>query len=161
LIRRGDGAAWHGARRAPCHGFTLIELVVAMAVAAILATIAISSYSSYVVRSKRAAARTALLQDAQYLERNYTVAGCYTNVAPGCTGAASAVPIVQAPQEGAAAYTITAAIPGPGTSAYLLTATPNLGGFTDPVCGSLTLDNTGAKNATGTDPSPIVDCWQR
>lgn len=154
-------------------GFSLIELVVVMAIVAILATVAVGSYSAYVTRGKRASAKSALLQDAQYLERNYTVAGCYTNLNAGCTGGAVAIPVTVAPQEGTQSYQVTMTTPAPGAggaatpgSSYLLQAAP-AGSFTDPTCGSFTLDNTGLKGlvvngATITSPTDpaIATCWQ-
>ena len=156
-------------------GFSLIELMVVVAIVAILTAIAIPSYSAYVVRGKRAAAKTALLQDAQWMERTYTVSGCYTNVATGCTGAAlggtgGPPPITAAPQEGTASYAISlqtaAANPATNTPAtYSLRADPS-NGFADPTCGSFTLDNTGLKGvvvngAAVTDATTIQTCWQR
>lgn len=148
-------------------GFSLIELVVVMAIVAILATVAVGSYSAYVTRGKRASAKSALLQDAQYMERNYTVAGCYTNLNAGCTGAAVAIPVTVAPQEGAQSYQVTLSFPVPGGASYLLRADP-VASFTDPTCGSFTLDNTGLKGlvingttiTSPTDPA-IATCWQR
>jgi type IV pilus assembly protein PilE len=138
-------------------GFTLIELVVVVGIVAILATVAVASYSAYIVRSKRAAAKAALLQDAQFMERNYTVAGCYSNTQQNCTGAATVLPLLVAPQEGTASYNI--AFQGPLTAAtYTLAATPT-GGFSDPDCGVLTLDNTGTKGQTA--PGTAATCWQR
>jgi type IV pilus assembly protein PilE len=172
----------HGAFAATsARGFSLIELMVAVAVVAILAVVAIPSYSAYVIRSKRAEAKTALLQGAQYLERNFSQAGCYSFTdAPSCTqgapvgtGLAVTPPIASAaPDYAVAPATLVA-------QAYVLQATPCgaaacAGGstFTDPDCGALTLDNTGAKGAlavsplttataTGATLAAIQQCWQR
>jgi type IV pilus assembly protein PilE len=58
-------------------GFTLIELMIAIAVVAILASVALPSYNEYVMRSHRANARAALLQAAQWMERTATARGTY------------------------------------------------------------------------------------
>jgi type IV pilus assembly protein PilE len=164
----------------PVRGFSLIELMIAVAVAAILAVVAIPSYSAYVIRSKRAEAKTALLQAAQYLERNFSQAGCYNYAdAPSCTaqsGNQAGFPTTSATDYGVAPVGGVL-----GAQTYVLAATPcGAGGactggstFTDPDCGALTLDNTGAKGAlavsatlttstaTGTTLASIQQCWQR
>jgi type IV pilus assembly protein PilE len=150
----------------PPAGFTLIELMVAVAVVAILAAIAIPSYSAYVVRGKRSGAKTALLQAAQAMERAYTQSGCYTLTDAPCTGANVT------PQTSAADYSV--ALQVQTAQAYTLAATPcgapgagaaACGGstFVDPECGVLTLDNTGAKGALGgAAAAPVAQqCWNR
>jgi type IV pilus assembly protein PilE len=164
----------------PVRGFSLIELMIAVAVTAILAVIAIPSYSAYVVRSKRAEAKTALLQAAQYLERNFSQAGCYNYAdAPSCTTPPGNPTIF--PATSATDYAVAPVGGALGAQTYVLSATPcGAGGnctsgstFTDPDCGALTLDNTGAKGAlavsgtlttataTGTTLASIQQCWQR
>lgn len=53
-------------------GFTLIELMIAVAILAIIMGIAIPAYNGQVEKSRRADAMTGLLQAAQQLERCYT-----------------------------------------------------------------------------------------
>jgi len=59
-------------------GFTLLELLITVVLVGILAAIAIPSYSAYITRGQRTAAKAALEQAAQFLERNYTVYGNYS-----------------------------------------------------------------------------------
>ena len=62
-------------RRSPMRqvrGFTLIELMIVVGIVAILATIANASYQSFVLKSRRAAAATCLMERAHYMERYYT-----------------------------------------------------------------------------------------
>ena len=118
-------------------GFTLVELIIVVAIIGILAAIAYPSYTQHVIRSKRADGMAALMNAAQAMER-FRVAN-YSYQLPNDL---SDVYAVQVPTDGAgAAYynlsVVTAA------NSYTLTATPtgSLAGQDDP----LTLSNTGAK----------------
>jgi type IV pilus assembly protein PilE len=160
-------------RKHDVRGFSLIELMIAVVVLAVLAGIAIPSYTSYVNRSKRAAAKTVLLDTANLLERNYTTFGCYnkTSVAvcqSQAAGSAFSLPNAVAPTDGRAAYGITLAFGGATGQQYTLTATPcgTLGtcpagseAFVDAECGALTLTQTGARTSSGAATAAV--CWQR
>lgn len=156
-------------------GFTLMELVVVMAVVAILAAIAIPSYTAYIDRGKRAAARAALLDAAGFLERSFTTNGCYNRASvANCqaqAGAALTLPaqLTRAPNEGRASYIVTVSFADSATGqAYTLTATPcatagtcpaGSDPFADAQCGSLTLTQAGTRAITGS--GSVADCWQR
>ena len=81
-------------------GFTLIELMIAVAVVGILAAIAYPSYQEHVRKARRADAQTALLELAQFMERHYTANGRYLTTA----GAAPVLPFDAAPKDGATKY---------------------------------------------------------
>jgi len=70
-------------------GFSLIELMVTVAVVAILSAIAIPAYNSYVLRSHRSEAMNALTSNRQQLERcysqNFSYLGCPTTVGGAAT----------------------------------------------------------------------------
>ena len=140
-------------------GFTLIELMITVAVIAILSTIAYASYSAYVKRGYRSEAKSALLQDATILERNFTTANRYDNTAPDGSGASTQNQIItQAPASGTAVYNINVNFKSNPAMDFTLTATPT-GAMANDECGTFTLTNTGVQknpNATGITSA---DCW--
>lgn len=159
--------------RAGSGGFTLVELMIVVAVVAIISMIAIPSYQEYVLRSKRAAARQVLMESAQWLERNYTATGCYDKtVTSDCLGRSGSdvVPppsLLRAPSEGRQSYLVAWSLTNSG-AAFTLTATPcgDAGTcpsgsdttFKDPACGALSLTQTGSRSATAGN---LATCWQR
>jgi type IV pilus assembly protein PilE len=153
------------------HGFTLVELIVAMVIVATLAAIAIPSYSSYVLKSHRTEAKSALLDLASLEERWFSVNNAYTN-APGNLGYPGSTTTFSVFSVGSGYYQVTAITANPatapsGTSAgtpatYSITATATAFGnqTNDKACATFTINSQGQQSATGTDPNASVDCWQ-
>jgi type IV pilus assembly protein PilE len=129
-------------------GFTLVELMIVVAIIGIIASIAYPSYSNYVTRSKRADGMSALMLAAQAYERYRSNKFDY-NV-PLATIFASQVPV-----EGGTAY-YTLSNTAQATGGYTLTATPV--GSMAGADGPLTLTNTGARTWTDKD-SALSNCW--
>ncbi|MDZ7585439.1 MAG: type IV pilin protein [Thiobacillus sp.] len=132
-------------------GFTLIELMITVAIIGILAAIAYPSYTQYVQRANRAEARSILLEAAQFMERNYTMANRYDQ---DSAGNALNLPadLSQSPKQGTAKYNIGFAAQAAQT--YTLRAVPT-GTMTGDACGTYTLTNAGVQGSGGTQ----AECW--
>lgn len=86
-------------------GFSLMELMIAVAVMAILTVIAYPSYNNYIASAKRAEAKAALLEAAQYLERQFTAEGNYDG------GNLASAGLATLPKEGAGLITTWRSMP--------------------------------------------------
>lgn len=131
-------------------GFTLIELMIVVAIIAVIAMIAVPAYSDYVTRSKRADGKAGLL--AFQLEQEKYRANNTTYAAAASLGLPSNSPDSH--------YTISVSGAVSATS-YQLTAAPNAATQIDPTCGTLIIDQSSNKSATGTTATPEETCWQR
>ena len=130
-------------------GFTLIELIIVVAIIGILAAVALPSYREHVVRTNRAMAAGCLMEIAQMTERHYATNLTY-NAAP--------LPALQCTGDLAAEYDFAAVITN-GGQGFTLEADPRGAqeASDDARCGTLRLDNTGAKSATGS--LGVAECW--
>lgn len=134
-------------------GFTLIELMIVVAVVAILATIALPSYQQYIKRSNRAEARAEVLRAEGWLERFNAENNRYTDNAANNANSAFATAFTTVPAGGAARYTITLSLVGTGN--YTITATPT-GSMNGDACGTYTKTNTGVLTSTLNDPAKCM-----
>ena len=128
-------------------GFTLIEVLVAMACVAVLVTVAWPSYQGLVERSQRAQARTALLQAAHWLERAASANGSYP--------ASTDIPASVLQVEGRRYQIQVTSAP----QSYTLSALP-LGPQSADACGILTLNHLGVRGVRGASQS-AAQCWGR
>ncbi len=128
-------------------GFTLVELMIVIAIVGILGAISMSFYGNYVTDANRTDGRMALTQTAASLEKCKALYSAYNSA--NCN---VAFPVTS--DEGL--YTVAAtAIAG---ATFLLTATPVAGGYQagDTDCTTLTLTSSGIEGGTGAN---VNDCW--
>jgi len=123
-------------------GFTLVELMIVVAIVGIIASVAYPSYQDHVRRTHRSAAKACMMEHAQFLERYYTTNLTYVGAAPN----------LACRTNGNLNQRYTIAVGNLGGNTYRVTATPR-GGQTADECGTLTLDQTGARGAAG------AQCW--
>ncbi len=139
-------------RRPPSPGFTLIELMIVVAVIVILGTVAVPSYNEYIRGVHRADARAGLLQAQQWLERAATAMGAYPTTLPAEMTWSS---------DPGKRYTLGFAA-GNTNAAYTLVATRR-GLQAGDRCGDFTLMHTGIRGLQGDGiavTAPLVaECW--
>ncbi|NOT10422.1 MAG: type IV pilin protein [Methylococcaceae bacterium] len=144
-------------------GFTLIELMIVVAIVGILAAIAYPSYQDSVMKSRRADVKGVILGLANAMERHFTEFNNYCDAAAGGTAVANCdtatedtgtPSIYTIPTETTTYYTVT--ISAATANSYTLSAEPT-GGQANDKCGTLTLTDTGVKNnSEGLSQS---ECW--
>lgn len=144
-----DGGAYARER-----GVTLIELMITVVIVAILAAIAYPSYTQYVLRSHRTAAKTALHDMASRQERLFTTTNAYgTTLASLGYPAGASVPI---PDANSHYYDLSV---NATQTTYMLSATPAGTQANDAECGTFTLDETGNQGMNGGTGSAQT-CWK-
>lgn len=135
-------------------GFTLIELMMSLAILSILVAIAYPSYLSQVQKSHRTSAKTALLdlasREAQYYSTNN--AYNYTLTSLGYSGAGTSTGTIAIPSTTTQYYDLSVAVRTSGTG-FVAQATP-VGSQAADACATYEINDLGVKSVTGSG-----NCW--
>ena len=135
-------------------GFTLMELMIAVAVVAILGTIAMVSYSSQILKSRRTDARSAVLDLAGREEKLFSTTNAYSaapsDLGYGAVGDPWPITI------GSGYYQVRVDVANPPIS-YLVTATAIGSQVKDTGCATLMVDQLGSQTSTGGETA--ATCW--
>ncbi len=146
-------------------GFTLIEILVVVAIIGVLAVIAVPSYRNSIIASNRSVAQAALLDLANRQEQFYLDNRTYTSdltdlgypqnmVSSGRVAFSSNHGLVNIDTR-ERVYVVQIAIAN--DTAFAILASPQLAQAEDEECGSLSLNNLGEKGESGT--ATVSDCW--
>lgn len=150
-------------------GFTLIEVIVVVAIVGLLGAVAVPSWTDHVARSRRAEAKSALQMAALWMERNQAATFRYDADPSGAkidNATLSALGWGQTPPAGTPRYTIAFGA-GPAAGSFVIAATPKGAQATaDAQCGGpLAIDHVGQRGVLS-GSSVVVNaqseaCWQR
>jgi type IV pilus assembly protein PilE len=159
MLIRGRALNRQGLRGASSDGFSLIELMITVAIVATLATIASAVYTSQVQKSRRTDARTALLDLAGREEKLFSVNNAYSALPSdlGYAPVGTLFPIAV----GSGYYNVSVAAPDPNqggaAGTYSITATAIGLQLNDTQCATLSVNQLGSQTSSGSAPAPT--CW--
>ena len=137
---------WTNMKKNIQKGVTLVELMITVAVVGILASVALPSYTDYIRKSKRAEARTALMQASMNMERYFSSNNIYSGATAGTVFPSTS-----------ASSNYSLALSNLTDQTYTLTATPLKSQTSDP-CGNLVLNHAGQKTVASATLASDV-CW--
>lgn len=150
-----------GARK-PVQGFTLIEVMITVAVVALLASIAVPSYQNYVTRSNEALAKSFLSELASRQQSFYNDRRRYATSLDELGYAAAKLPLDRSGQPDTAAtnpvYTVVVRDGSATARTFVVDAVPEGVQAKRSDCGTLSINAQGVRSASGSRGN---DCWKR
>jgi len=131
-------------------GFTLIEVLIVIAIIGILIAIALPSYQAHIQKANRVAAQLALTKMAQQFERTSAREGYY----PIDSAASATIAAIDSPDS----YKFE--LESSAGNTFTIEAIPVTGSISEnDTCGTLSIDQTGKTTGTTTGGDPSSDCW--
>lgn len=130
-------------------GFTLVELMITVAIIAIIASLALPAYDSHIQRTRRAAATSCLMEYAQIMERTYTTTMSYATATVTQNSCSNQV-------NGAYSFGFDAGQPTATT--FTILAVPQGAQLKDTACGTLGINHLGVRTVTG--GKSVSECWR-
>lgn len=151
-------------------GFTLIEVMITVAIVGILAAVALPSYTSYIARAHRADGRTQLLQVAQFMQRFYAANDSFSKDRDN-NDVIDKIPsgLKQSPVDSTALYELTIPVgtaPLTNAASFTIRMVPIPGSkMASDECGTFTLTSAGLRgiivNGTEYTTGALRDkCWK-
>ena len=147
-------------------GFTLIELMISVVIVAVLAAVAVPSYTAYIARARRAEARTHLVEAAQFMQRFYTANDSFVKDRKGNDVFKQMPPTLQqSPAQGTQLYTLVIPTATLTVVDFEIRMEPVAGGaMGNDACGTFTLTSTGLRGVLVNgvpDTGTLRDtCWK-
>jgi type IV pilus assembly protein PilE len=139
-------------------GFSLIEMLIVVAIIGILVAVAVPSYQNSTLKTKRAEGKALLLEGAQRFERHFTQFNVYpTSIVTGAPADRTEIQMTAAETTSENGHYTLSLAAGTATT-FTLRATP-AAPHADPICNLLTLNNLGQKTENGT--GTYEECWNR
>jgi len=146
------------------HGFTLMELMITVAIIAILGAVIYPSYMSQIRRSNRSAAKSALLQVQVAQEKAFLTYNRYAKDDTELQGTpTSTTPGLQTSTTiSGGNYTMSLSSASSGASDFTITATASSASqLKDTDCKTFSISNLGTKSATNSGGTSNLNCWIR
>jgi type IV pilus assembly protein PilE len=149
-------------------GFSLIELMIAVAIVAILSAVAVPGYDSYMVKARRSEVKTILARGALWMERNQSASYSYGLDSAGAALTAaslSAVGLGRSPESGGTTwYLITLDTPVAANSFQIRATAQGTQATKDAGCAVLIMNQLGQRGRLSAGVSEYTtqlarDCW--
>lgn len=151
-------ASKHHYRKIQHSGFTLIELMIALVIVGVLVAVAVPAYTSYMQKSYRNDAKTALLDLATREEKFFSINNQYTSSATALYGGTTATFPMNVQSSASSYYQLSAPTVTTGSAtvvpSFSASAVPTNSQTTD-ACGTFTITSTGVTSVSGI----LTNCW--